>query len=156
LKLRPQHFELDRVVSDYDFLEQAFKRAGVNRPSACAGLHKFPRAQFSVQIIKQPYREAHLGLTVRLLQKYEISAPLKDLLARGFDLRGCWVFDPRQDGREKWLGPIKGVQDSWAVITREHDEVRLSKSLCEHQIEARKDTIRKLLLHCLVDGHSDP
>ena len=153
LELRWRQFEHERVMRQFDFLDRAFEQAKIKRPRACAGLHKFPRTGLTIQIVRLPSREAALGMTVRLRQRYEIEPSVRELLDRRFDLRGCWIYDPASDANERWIGRVTGVTGRYVVVDGEQGVRHVDPN--RYRVEARQETVRDLLAQFLRPAELD-
>jgi hypothetical protein len=85
-------------------------------PAALHGFHKYRKTEFQVRVVSLPDRGPQLVLAFELRRHFAIDGDIRELRARGLDLRGVWVRDPDGPPGQRLLGSIAEMDDTGVMV----------------------------------------
>jgi hypothetical protein len=152
LQLRRTRWGLERIRREDDLVSAAFRRINQKRPSKTAGMHRFHRTVFRVRH-EQVAGDGALIMTIEFRRRQEVTPPVADLVAQGFDLSGLDVFQQLEDAPRKWLGRVGHIDGSNIVLRNEQSEVVVDGK--DQYVESSSDTFAALFTQALGQAGYD-
>src|SRR5579871_3820974 len=127
---RRRHRGLRRINRGDDLVAQTFASIRRPVPATLHGFHKYRKTEFQVRVVSLPNRGPQLVLAFEFRRHFEIDGELRELRARGLDLRGVWVRDPDRPPGQRLLGSIAELDDVGMVVMGSEGPRRHSFERC--------------------------